>query len=100
MELFQKAMGASSVAGYTGMAFLYLEGYPHPSGNGRLVKNATLAFEHFRFAAKRHDLSAMFYLGLMYFNGLGIKQPNYREAFEWFMRAARNGHAQSLYYSG
>eukprot|EP01083_Nonionella_stella_P005011 14609_1 len=92
IEYYKKAMSAKSVSGYTGMAFLYLEGIPH--------KNTTAAFDHFKYAAKRQDLSALFYLGLMYFNGIGVKQKSFNEAFECFMMASRRGHAQSLYYAG
>lgn len=65
-----------------------------------MIKNTTAAFDHFKYAAKRQDLSAIFYLGLMYFNGIGLKQKSFNEAFECFMSASRRGHAQSLYYAG
>jgi len=36
----------------------------------------------------------------MYFNGIGVRQKSFGDAFECFMSAARRGHAQSLYYAG
>ena len=98
IKYYEKAIEGNSVSGHTGMGFLELEGIPNEAGGFK--KNATAALEHFRFAAKKHDLSAVFYLGLMNFNGIGMKKPSYHDAFECFMSAARNGHAQSLYYAG
>lgn len=100
IEYYNKAIKAKSIAGYTGMAFLELEGIPDKNDPTVLRKNATAAFAHFKYAAKRQDLSAIFYLGLMYFNGIGVKQKSFNEAFECFMSASRRGHAQSLYYAG
>mmetsp|Transcript_21610 Transcript_21610/g.34695 ORF Transcript_21610/g.34695 Transcript_21610/m.34695 type:complete len:441 (-) Transcript_21610:7-1329(-) len=101
VEYYQKAIAAKSVAGYTGMAFLYLEGVPAAAadGGGGVQKNVTAALEYFKYAARKQDLSATFYLGLMHFNGIGMKQKSLHEAFEYFMSASRRGHAQSLYYA-
>lgn len=49
--------------------------------------------------AEQGDIKAKFYLGLMYENGLSIKQ-DYREAFKWYLAAAEQGDAHAQFRTG
>lgn len=55
------------------------------------VKDYALALEIFNKAAAEGDLTAEFYLGKMYAQGLGVKQ-NYPIALEWFKKASHPQH--------
>jgi len=44
--------------------------------------------------AQRGDVSAQFYLGALYAQGVGVSQSDV-EAFRWFLSAAQRGHSQS-----
>lgn len=48
----------------------------------------------FRRAAAQGNATAQFYLGVCYYNGLGVTQ-DYTQAVRWFRRAAAQGHAQA-----
>ncbi len=50
------------------------------------------AAREFRLLAERGDASARLNLGLMYYNGLGVRR-DYTEAVKWFRRAAEQGEA-------
>ncbi|EIV2083970.1 tetratricopeptide repeat protein [Klebsiella aerogenes] len=47
--------------------------------------------------AEKGDASAMVKLGLIYGNGVAVKQ-NYAEALKWFSKAADKGNAEAQYY--
>ncbi len=53
----------------------------------------------FTKAAEQGYFKAEFYLGKMYYNGLGVAQ-DYIEAGKWFKKAAIQGHAEAQFYLG
>ena len=57
-------------------------------------KKYDLALKYCTPAAEQGDPEAQYYLGVMYDNGLGIKQ-DYFKAFEWWGKAAENGNADA-----
>lgn len=79
---FHKAVdaGNSSALGMIGTVYL----------KDKTVKNFDQALEIFNQAAEKGDLTAEFYLGVMYAEGLGV-ETNYQTALEWFKKA---GHLQ------
>ena len=68
-------------------------------------KNYTKALELYRQAAAKGNVSAMEYIGYVYYNGIGVDK-NYSEAVKWWSLVAAQGKvtAQSdlgvIYYSG
>ena len=50
-------------------------------------KKYDLALKYCTPAAEQGDPEAQYYLGVMYDNGLGIKQDFFK-AFEWYQKAA------------
>ena len=46
--------------------------------------------------AAKGDAKAQVYIGVMYYNGQGVKESN-KEAFNWFQKAAKQGNAQGQY---
>ena len=61
--------------------------------------NYDQAREFYLSAAERGDVSSMFELGLMYYNGVGVDQ-DYAEAKSWFTKAAEGGNGEAYYYIG
>lgn len=67
--------------------------------------NHAKAFEWFTKAAHQGDAQAQYNLGVMYAQGLGVRQ-DYQKAHEWFTKAAGQGHAKAqfnlgaMYYNG
>ena len=57
------------------------------------------AFTIFEDLASKGDAKAQFYLGLMYYNGQGVRQ-DYKKAFEWYEKAANQGIAEAQYNLG
>lgn len=56
------------------------------------VRDYDLALSFFNQAAAKGNLTAEFYLGLMFVQGLGVKQ-DYQTALEWFKKASHPQHA-------
>ena len=56
-----------------------------------------MAREWYEKAADKGDTTAMFNLGLLYENGLGVAQ-DYAMAREWYEKAADKGHAKAMGY--
>ena len=52
----------------------------------------------FKSITEKHVLS-MYYLGAMYRIGLGVKEDQ-KEAFKWFLKAAKLGHVESQFLVG
>ncbi|MBU1144395.1 MAG: sel1 repeat family protein [Firmicutes bacterium] len=63
------------------------------------VRHFEQAFTMFSKLAKKKDLNSIYYLGLMYFSGLGAKQ-NSKEAFRLFSIAAIELHTEAIYMLG
>lgn len=61
--------------------------------------NYDQARELYLKAAKQGDIAAMFELGLMYYNAVGVEQ-DYAEARAWFTKAAEGGNGEAYYYIG
>lgn len=57
------------------------------------------AFSIFEDFAKQGDISAQYNLGLMYYNGFGVKQ-DYLIAKDWYEKAAIKRHAWAQYNFG
>ena len=62
-------------------------------------KDYKTALKEWETLAKQGHVSAQFYLGVMYANGLGVKQ-DYFKAVEWYTKAAKQGHASAQYNLG
>jgi TPR repeat protein len=62
-------------------------------------KDYAAALEDFRPLAAQGDADAQFFLGLIYFEGLGVAQQH-KEAFKWFHLAADQGGAEAQWYVG
>ncbi|MBF0294099.1 MAG: sel1 repeat family protein [Magnetococcales bacterium] len=60
--------------------------------------NYQQAMIYLRYAEKDGDLEAAYLIGLMYYKGLGMQQPDLNEARKWLIKAAwgKNIHAQIL----
>ncbi len=58
-----------------------------------------VAFNTFYDLATQGDATAQYQLGLLYYQGLGIRQ-NYDEASHWYLRAGQQGHADAQYSLG
>ena len=58
-------------------------------------KDYSKALEWCTKAADKGNASAMFRLGYLYSNGLGVEQ-NYSKAFEWYAQAAEKGNVSSM----
>ena len=56
-------------------------------------------FKYWKPAAESGHLRAMFYIGVCYDKGYGIKR-NIPLAFEWYLKAAKLGHRDSQYNIG
>ncbi|HIF03665.1 MAG TPA: sel1 repeat family protein, partial [Nitrospinaceae bacterium] len=52
-----------------------------------------------RVRAEYRDVRAQFYLGWMYYKGLGVDQ-DYKEAVKWFKKSAEQGYANAQYNLG
>lgn len=57
------------------------------------------AFELYLKAANRGDASAQFYIGEMYYRGLGTERDEY-EASKWFVKSAEQNYADAQYMLG
>lgn len=57
------------------------------------------AFKEFSQAAAQGNTSALYGLGMMYNEGLGVRR-NYKEAAAWHQKAAEQGHAYAQYSLG
>jgi TPR repeat protein len=58
------------------------------------------AFPWYQKAALKGHRTSMYSLGLCYYKGIGIDEPNMDIALEWFEKAARMGVADSMSYIG
>ena len=64
-----------------------------------ISKNYNEAFKYCKRAAEEGISDAQFTLGLMYYDGQGVKQ-DYSEAQKWFQKAAEQGYAYAQYDLG
>ena len=71
----------------------YYLGLIEKNGYGKVV-NFVVAEKHFRFAAERGIVEAMYLLGNAYANGEGV-DVDPREAMRWYLRAASLDHPQA-----
>ena len=62
-------------------------------------QNFTKAFELYEQLAKQGNIDAQFYLGLMYYNGQGVKQ-DFSYAVYWYEESAIQGHAEAQFNLG
>lgn len=62
---------------------------------GRIEQNYTKAFEWYQKAADLENISAMYYVGYMYENELGIEQ-DYSKAMDWYKKTADLGDADAM----
>lgn len=63
------------------------------------VRQYEQAFSLFKKLEKKSDMTAIYYLGIMYYEGKGIK-TDYKEAFRLFSKAAIELHTGSIYMLG
>jgi len=63
------------------------------------AKGYTEAQKWFRQAAAQGHKNAQYMLGLIFYNGRGVKK-DYREARAWFERAAKQNHSGAQYMLG
>jgi len=61
--------------------------------------NYKKAFELFQKVANDGDVTAQYNLGLMYYNGDGVRQ-SYIEAVKWYRKAANQGYVYAQYNLG
>ena len=57
------------------------------------------ALSIFEDLAKKGDIEAQYNLGVMYYNGYGVRQ-DYKKAIEWYEKAATQGIADAQYNLG
>ena len=57
------------------------------------------AYKIFSELAENKDANAQCELGLMHYNGKGIKK-DFKQAFYWFKKAAYKGSVKAQYYMG
>ena len=57
------------------------------------------ALSIFEDLAKKGDIEAQYNLGVMYYNGYGVKQ-DYKKAIEWYEKSAIQGYAKAQYNLG
>jgi len=62
--------------------------------NKQTPTNAEKAFKWYKMAAEQGHASAQLNLGVMYNQGVGVKQ-NYTEAAKWYQKAADSGNAKA-----
>ncbi len=93
MEWFHKAaqMGNSDA--------MYHLGWMYKNGDTSLgVSDYTKAMSWFYTAATQTaNGKAMSELGNMYYTGQGVGKPDYKEAIEWFEKAAKKGNLPAVY---
>lgn len=65
------------------------------NGTGGVEKNPEKAIRLFQKAAENGVASAMYNLGLCYYNGDGVEK-DLAKAVEWYQKAAENGDANAL----
>lgn len=69
------------------------------SGKSETSNRYQEALTWFKKAADKGDQLSQYYLGLMYYQGKGVKK-DYNQAFDWFTKAAAAGNEQAQYYLG
>jgi TPR repeat protein len=57
------------------------------------------SFSQYLRLAQRGNPEAQNRVGVAYYKGDGVRK-DYREAFNWFLKSARNGHARAAYNLG
>src|SRR5574344_1266631 len=57
------------------------------------------AFTIFEDLASKGDAGAQYNLGVMYYNGKGVRQ-DYKKAFEWYEKTATQGYVSAQYNLG
>jgi membrane protein implicated in regulation of membrane protease activity len=79
--------------------------YPKYCYSAYMKSRYFLAMSHCRHSAKFGNPFAMFMVGIMYFNGEGVKK-NTKKAFDWYLAAAKHGYDYAqltvalFYFSG
>jgi len=85
---FEKAAAAGDMKGPRWAGRVYLE------GSSEVPANPAKALEAFNLAAGRGDVTANYYLGYLYENGIAVAR-NYPKAAEFYTKAApTTGHAE------
>ena len=74
-------------------------GWMYENGKGGVTKDEAEAVEWYRLAAEQGHAQAQLNLGILYDNGLGVKQ-DYAEAIRWYRQAAAQGNAQAQFKPG
>ncbi len=74
-------------------------GYYTAGANAYSLGDYDKALKYFTIAAEGNYTSAMFNLGVMYYNGTGVEQ-DFEKAFEWFEKAAKKGRDAAMYNVG
>ncbi len=62
-------------------------------------KNYKLSLQLWLTVAEKGDSAAQYYVALQYLEGLGVEQSD-AKAFAWFLKAAQQGHLQSMSEAG
>ncbi|KAJ3097225.1 hypothetical protein HDU97_005069 [Phlyctochytrium planicorne] len=71
-----------------------LLGLKYLRGTEDIEKNVQEAVRLFRSSAQNDNAHAQFNLGLLYYNGEGVKRSD-AEAYKWFKKSAFQGHADA-----
>ena len=93
-ELLQRA----SEAGDEDAPWLLGRMYYDELTNWEGVNDMKMALQYFQLAAERGSARGMFYAGIMYEYGLGMKARDLKEASTWYKQAADLGDAEAMYY--
>ena len=75
----------------------YKLGMMYVTGNNGLKQNYVQAFRWFSKSAEKGNSSAMFQLGKLYENGLGV-EPDTNEALKWYKSAVDAGSEEAISY--
>lgn len=79
--------------------FLFGKYYDGMSIRGKFVKDYNLSGPYFAAALEYGIWEAAFYLGELYYDGLGVRK-NYERAFKFYEKGAKMDHGESLYKVG
>lgn len=63
-----------------------------------MKRDFEIAFRYYQKAANLGDSYGMHMVGVMYYDGLGVRR-NYKRAVDYFRRALEHGETQALYFT-
>lgn len=90
LEWFENATTAGDMKGPRWAGKIYLE------GNASVTADPAKALQYFTLASNRGDVTANYYLGLLYEKGIAVAL-NYQKAAEYYAKAApTTGHAEGV----